>query len=64
MNPSDDIAYIIDLARSHAATGKTPKYLPALDLCYARTIVYLIENYQPKSKTIKLTPSDAETRPR
>lgn len=59
---SNDLARIIALAQSHASTGKTPKYIPALDLAYARTIDWLVRNWGPKEKTIPLKPSDAEVR--
>lgn len=64
MTPAEDLATIIAIAKSHASHGKPPKYIPALELAYARTITYLAENWQPKQqdRVIKLTPSDAETR--
>ena len=58
----NDLATMIALAQSHALAGKTPKYIPALDLAYARTIDWLVRNYEPKEKTIKHVHSDAEVR--
>ena len=58
----EDLPFMLALAQSHAATGKPPKYLPGLELAYARTIAYLVENWQPKEKFIKLKSADAEVR--
>ena len=53
MNPLDDLAFIIALAKRESQ-GQPIKYYPGLSLAYARTITYLVEHYEPKAKTVIL----------
>ena len=53
MTPLDDLATVIALAKRESE-GKPVKYYPGLSLAYARTITYLVENWQPKEKTLPL----------